>query len=88
MAEFVRAQIFGTTFEITSRYVAGEGTFVECAVADSIVGMPIFSLLEWELSVLSGMCLMNAGVANNLLTVSPVLQKTSLQDKRLRSKRS
>jgi hypothetical protein len=26
MAEFVRAQIFGTTFEITSRYAAGYAT--------------------------------------------------------------
>jgi p38 MAP kinase len=65
MAEFVRAQIFGTTFEITSRYVAGTGRSGEGAVADSIVGIPIFSLLGWELSDLSGMYLMNAQIAAN-----------------------
>jgi len=88
MAEFVRAQIFGTTFEITSRYVAGKGTSGEHAMANSTVGMPIFSLLGWELSALSGRCLMNARISANLLTVSPVQQKTSLLDKLSRLKKS
>lgn len=52
MAEFVRAQIFGTTFEITSRFA----TLYNMArwLLNHIPGTRICSLLEWELSVLSG----------------------------------
>ncbi len=65
MAEFVRAQIFGTTFEITSRYVAGRRRFGEGAVANSTVDMPIFNRLGWELSDLSGRCSMMARIHAN-----------------------
>lgn len=55
MAEFVRAQIFGTTFEITSRYWA----FFRCHRAFALthlsaVGTPTFNRLAWEPLALSG----------------------------------
>lgn len=54
MAEFVRAQIFGTTFEITSRFV----TYLLASIADAIANRQIdtqtFSRLAWELSASFG----------------------------------
>ncbi|OKL63970.1 Mitogen-activated protein kinase hog1 [Talaromyces atroroseus] len=46
MAEFVRAQIFGTTFEITSRYTdlqpVGMGAFgLVCSARDQLTGQPV-----------------------------------------------
>jgi hypothetical protein len=46
MAEFVRATIFGTTFEITSRYTelqpVGMGAFgLVCAARDQLTGAPV-----------------------------------------------
>lgn len=59
MAEFVRAQIFGTCFEITSRYIPHSSHsalrcnygfrtphFVFCMLTS--VGMLTFNQLEWE----------------------------------------
>ena len=54
MAEFVRAQIFGTTFEITSRYsrpLFSIGT----APADEALGTPTCNRWAWELLAWSGM---------------------------------
>ena len=74
----MRAQIFGTTFEITSRYVAGRRRFGEGAVANSTVDMPIFNRLGWELSDLSGRCSMMARIHANLLTISASSAKDQL----------
>ncbi|KAF3918708.1 hypothetical protein AA313_de0208254 [Arthrobotrys entomopaga] len=46
MAEFIRAQIFGTTFEITSRYTdlqpVGMGAFgLVCSAKDQLTGQPV-----------------------------------------------
>jgi p38 MAP kinase len=59
MAEFVRAQIFGTCFEITSRYfgtlrVPPEAGQWPCN-ADVSAGMSIFSQWEWGHLALYGM---------------------------------
>jgi hypothetical protein len=53
MAEFVRAQIFGTTFEITSR-CAGNVPSDEALILSA--DMPISSPLAWVPLVLSGTC--------------------------------
>lgn len=60
MAEFVRAQIFGTTFEITSRYlnpplphsrtIRGN----RAINVDAETGTPTCNLWEWELLGLFG----------------------------------
>ena len=44
MAEFVRAQIFGTTFEITSRYDSAVVAVIYVHSADSKLDTPIYSL--------------------------------------------
>lgn len=57
MAEFVRAQIFGTTFEITSRYrLAGSGASARAGTEDADFGLdtPIYSRWAWARSALSG----------------------------------
>ena len=62
MAEFVRAQIFGTTFEITSRYVGHHQRATPhalfCRDTEELIrctGTLIFSQLEWVLLVWFGM---------------------------------
>jgi p38 MAP kinase len=62
MAEFVRAQIFGTTFEITSRYVGHPQRATPhalfCRNTEELIrctGTLIFSQLEWALLVWFGM---------------------------------
>ena len=50
MAEFVRAQIFGTTFEITSRYtdlqpLSKKGALIDIFTNDLQVGMGAFGLV-------------------------------------------
>jgi len=54
MAEFVRAQIFGTTFEITSRYgtLPPHRSALRRLTCD--IDMPIYNLLEWEPLALYG----------------------------------
>ena len=52
MAEFVRAQIFGTTFEITSRCLILPHGFL--AFADAETGTPTYNLWGWEPLDLSG----------------------------------
>jgi hypothetical protein len=54
MAEFVRAQIFGTTFEITSRYAGQPGAGGVSATSclrweetDFLAGTRIFNLSAW-----------------------------------------
>jgi hypothetical protein len=54
MAEFVRAQIFGTTFEITSRYGGLESGCQDAQLIHWWPGTPIYNRLAWEPSVLSG----------------------------------
>jgi hypothetical protein len=54
MAEFVRAQIFGTTFEITSRWgFDALGTSIT-TLADKHVGIPTYNPWGWVPSVSSG----------------------------------
>jgi hypothetical protein len=53
MAEFVRAQIFGTTFEITSRYVGYVAAFATAQLIAHL-GTPTCNPLAWEHSDLSG----------------------------------
>ena len=57
MAEFVRAQIFGTTFEITSRYfslaLAQVAGFVQYNI-DPGIGTRTYNLWGWEPLALSG----------------------------------
>lgn len=56
MAEFVRAQIFGTTFEITTRYeypVRPNARVYE--LNRCLLGTPTFNRLEWVLLASSGM---------------------------------
>jgi p38 MAP kinase len=55
MAEFVRAQIFGTTFEITSRYARLCSAMLQLADPDHALDTPISNPLEWAPSDLSGM---------------------------------
>jgi p38 MAP kinase len=55
MAEFVRAQIFGTTFEITSRYAALTRGGAQNPL--TLAGTRIFNLLAWGHLVLSGILL-------------------------------
>ncbi len=53
MAEFVRAQIFGTTFEITSRYELSIPPS-DATILMSTLGTPTYNLLAWVPLVLSG----------------------------------
>lgn len=56
MAEFVRAQIFGTTFEITSRFVALQCRPPRERPADlDRAGTPTCNPSEWAPSASSGM---------------------------------
>lgn len=54
MAEFVRAQIFGTTFEITSRLGFTDCTDWEAGLTIG-AGTLIYNRLAWVPSVSSGM---------------------------------
>ena len=59
MAEFVRAQIFGTTFEITSRCLQPRRFDpLDRASIDLGIDTQTSSPLEWELLVWSGECLL------------------------------
>lgn len=59
MPEFVQTQIFGTTFEITTRYLGAPWTRTALTVfptgADYVPDTPTFNQLEWAHLVLCGM---------------------------------
>ena len=60
MAEFVRAQIFGTTFEITSRCLTPNPAELNLAeegwcIVDNFLGIPTSNPWVWERSDLYGM---------------------------------
>ena len=60
MAEFVRAQVLGTTFEITSRLIQlpaeehGTSESAVCGILTGVLDTLIFSLWEWGLMVWFG----------------------------------
>ena len=54
MAEFVRAQIFGTTFEITSRCLFPNSPHNFLGFVDAETGTPTYNLWGWEPLDLSG----------------------------------
>ncbi|CAD6591064.1 MAG: MAPK protein hog1 [Alectoria sarmentosa] len=90
MAEFVRAQIFGTTFEITSRYLSP--TPAQCTIrwhranVDAATGTPTYSLWEWEPLALFGILHSCQAVAVKKIMKpfsTPVLSKRTYRELKL-----
>lgn len=69
MAEFVRAQIFGTTFEITSRWIVPP-PMRALDNADVWLDTPTCNLWEWAHSGSSGIFVTPSNICPKTLTVS------------------